>query len=198
MTSAPDAASPSATARPIPEFAPVAAATTSLPEQIGGPRNWDYRFWVRDATLTRLALMGAGYYDEARAWRDSSLRISTLPSMPSTSLMTFDRSVFGGMKSMTRTLPWSVLKVVSKIRVPGRIAARSRNDWTDKASNSRSHPDQAVGRSNCPNRSGAGRSNQSIRRTRPRLQSRNRQSGRSLRSWPFGYPSSQMDIPVII
>jgi len=53
----------------------VAAATTSLPEQIGGPRNWDYRFcWVRDATLTLLTLMGAGYYDEARAWRDWLLR----------------------------------------------------------------------------------------------------------------------------
>jgi GH15 family glucan-1,4-alpha-glucosidase len=53
----------------------VAAATTSLPEQIGGPRNWDYRFcWVRDATLTLLALMGAGYYDEARAWRDWLVR----------------------------------------------------------------------------------------------------------------------------
>jgi GH15 family glucan-1,4-alpha-glucosidase len=53
----------------------VAAATTSLPEKIGGPRNWDYRFcWVRDATLTLLALMGAGYVDEASAWRDWLVR----------------------------------------------------------------------------------------------------------------------------
>ena len=53
----------------------VAAATTSLPEQLGGSRNWDYRFcWVRDATLTLLTLMGAGYYDEARAWRDWLIR----------------------------------------------------------------------------------------------------------------------------
>jgi GH15 family glucan-1,4-alpha-glucosidase len=49
----------------------VAAPTTSLPERIGGDRNWDYRFcWVRDATLTLLALMNAGYYDEAQCWRD--------------------------------------------------------------------------------------------------------------------------------
>jgi GH15 family glucan-1,4-alpha-glucosidase len=52
-----------------------AAATTSLPEQLGGPRNWDYRFcWLRDATLTLLAMMNAGYYDEAKAWRDWLLR----------------------------------------------------------------------------------------------------------------------------
>src|SRR5438067_10430718 len=49
----------------------VAAATTSLPEQIGSVRNWDYRYcWLRDATLTLLALMNAGYRDEALAWRD--------------------------------------------------------------------------------------------------------------------------------
>src|SRR6476659_1854191 len=53
----------------------VAAPTTSLPEQIGGPRNWDYRFcWLRDATLTLLAFMNSGYYAEARAWRDWLLR----------------------------------------------------------------------------------------------------------------------------
>src|SRR5262245_15550291 len=53
----------------------VAAPTTSLPEQLGGPRNWDYRFcWLRDATLTLLALMNAGYYEEARHWRDWLIR----------------------------------------------------------------------------------------------------------------------------
>ena len=53
----------------------VAAATTSLPEQLGGVRNWDYRFcWLRDATFTLLALMNAGYIDEAHHWRDWLLR----------------------------------------------------------------------------------------------------------------------------
>jgi len=60
-------------------FAPtggmVAAATTSLPEQIGGVRNWDYRYcWVRDATFTLYALLLAGYHDETRAWRGWLLR----------------------------------------------------------------------------------------------------------------------------
>jgi GH15 family glucan-1,4-alpha-glucosidase len=47
----------------------VAAATTSLPEQLGGVRNWDYRYcWLRDSTFTLYALMAGGYVDEARAW----------------------------------------------------------------------------------------------------------------------------------
>src|SRR5262249_34954190 len=53
----------------------VAAPTTSLPEWIGGVRNWDYRYcWLRDATLTLLAMLNAGYRDEAAAWREWLLR----------------------------------------------------------------------------------------------------------------------------
>ncbi len=53
----------------------VAAGTTSLPEQIGGKRNWDYRYcWLRDFTFTLLALIGAGYLDEAKAWHQWLLR----------------------------------------------------------------------------------------------------------------------------
>ena len=60
-------------------FAPtggiVAAPTTSLPEWLGGVRNWDYRYcWLRDATLTLLAFVRAGYVEEAGAWRDWLLR----------------------------------------------------------------------------------------------------------------------------
>src|SRR5215218_1323144 len=53
----------------------VAAATTSLPEKLGGVRNWDYRYcWIRDATFTLLALLHAGYEAEAVAWREWLLR----------------------------------------------------------------------------------------------------------------------------
>ena len=53
----------------------VAAPTTSLPEAIGGPRNWDYRYcWLRDASLTLGPLLAAGFLDETRAWRDWLVR----------------------------------------------------------------------------------------------------------------------------
>lgn len=53
----------------------VAAATTSLPESIGGVRNWDYRYcWLRDATFTLQALLGTGYIEEAKAWREWLVR----------------------------------------------------------------------------------------------------------------------------
>jgi GH15 family glucan-1,4-alpha-glucosidase len=53
----------------------VAAGTTSLPEKLGGPRNWDYRFcWLRDATFTLYALMNSGFLEEAKAWRNWLLR----------------------------------------------------------------------------------------------------------------------------
>jgi GH15 family glucan-1,4-alpha-glucosidase len=53
----------------------VAAVTTSLPEQLGGPRNWDYRYcWLRDATFTLDAFMHGGYYQEAKAWQQWLLR----------------------------------------------------------------------------------------------------------------------------
>ena len=53
----------------------MAAPTTSLPEQLGGPRNWDYRYcWLRDATLTLYALLTSGFLEEAGAWRDWLIR----------------------------------------------------------------------------------------------------------------------------
>jgi GH15 family glucan-1,4-alpha-glucosidase len=52
-----------------------AAATTSLPEDIGGTRNWDYRFcWLRDATFTLYAMLVSGFHSEAKAWREWLLR----------------------------------------------------------------------------------------------------------------------------
>src|SRR6266404_3623304 len=53
----------------------VAAATTSLPEEIGGVRNWDYRYcWLRDATFTLFSMMQVGYREEAKSWREWLLR----------------------------------------------------------------------------------------------------------------------------
>ncbi|HJQ20742.1 MAG TPA: glycoside hydrolase family 15 protein [Gemmatimonadaceae bacterium] len=79
----------------------VAALTTSLPESIGGPRNWDYRYcWLRDATLTLLALMDAGFHEEAAAWRDWLLRAAA--GSPS------QVQIMYGIAGERRLLEWEV------------------------------------------------------------------------------------------
>lgn len=79
----------------------VAAPTTSLPEQLRGPRNWDYRYcWIRDATLTLTALMGAGYYDEAKAWRNWLHR--SLAGSPD------DLQIMYGLSGERRLTEWEV------------------------------------------------------------------------------------------
>jgi GH15 family glucan-1,4-alpha-glucosidase len=86
-----------------PTGAIVAAPTTSLPELIGGSRNWDYRFcWIRDATFALLALMNAGYYDEARAWRGWLLRAVA----GTTSQMQIMYGLMGERRLDERELPW--------------------------------------------------------------------------------------------
>ena len=78
-----------------------AAPTTSLPEHIGGSRNWDYRFcWLRDATLTLLALMNAGYYEEAQNWREWLLRAAA-GSPPQIQIMY-------GLRGERRLTEWQV------------------------------------------------------------------------------------------
>ena len=79
----------------------VAAPTTSLPELIGAPRNWDYRFcWIRDATFALLALMNAGYYDEAKAWRGWLLR--------AVAGTTFQMQIMYGLRGERRLDEWEV------------------------------------------------------------------------------------------
>src|SRR5436190_1916342 len=81
----------------------VAAPTTSLPESIGGVRNWDYRFcWLRDATLTLLAMMNAGYHDEARAWRDWLVR--AIAGSPQQLQIMY--GLAGERRLTEMTLPW--------------------------------------------------------------------------------------------
>ncbi len=81
----------------------VAAPTTSLPEKIGGERNWDYRYcWLRDATLTLLAFLNAGYLEEARAWRVWLLRAAA--GDPSALQMMY--GVAGERRLFEFTLDW--------------------------------------------------------------------------------------------
>jgi GH15 family glucan-1,4-alpha-glucosidase len=81
----------------------IAAPTTSLPEQLGGSRNWDYRFcWLRDATFTLLALMNAGYAHEAMRWRAWLIR--ALGGEPA--LVQILYGLGGERYTLERTLPW--------------------------------------------------------------------------------------------
>jgi GH15 family glucan-1,4-alpha-glucosidase len=86
-----------------PTGAIVAAPTTSLPEQIGGERNWDYRYcWLRDATFTILALMNAGYFDEAHAWREWLLR--TIAGNPAQAQIMY--GIAGERRLPESEVPW--------------------------------------------------------------------------------------------
>ncbi len=77
----------------------VAAPTTSLPEKLGGGRNWDYRFcWLRDATFTLLALMNSGYTEEASAWHNWLLR--AVAGSPA------DMQIMYGIAGQRRLLEW--------------------------------------------------------------------------------------------
>jgi GH15 family glucan-1,4-alpha-glucosidase len=81
----------------------VAAATTSLPEELGGVRNWDYRYcWLRDATYTLQALLAAGYRSEAGAWRDWLLR--SIAGQPETLQILY--SIDGARRLPEVELPW--------------------------------------------------------------------------------------------
>jgi hypothetical protein len=81
----------------------VAAPTTSLPEQLGGVRNWDYRYcWLRDATFTLYALMSAGYGTEAQAWREWLLRAAA--GRPSDLQIMY--GVLGERRLTESEIPW--------------------------------------------------------------------------------------------
>ena len=81
----------------------VAAPTTSLPEQLGGTRNWDYRYcWLRDATFTLLSLMNGGFYNSARDWREWLLR--AIAGSPQQSQIMY--GIDGARRLTEVELPW--------------------------------------------------------------------------------------------
>jgi GH15 family glucan-1,4-alpha-glucosidase len=111
----------------------VAAPTTSLPEHIGGSRNWDYRFcWLRDATLTLLALMNAGYLEEAQAWREWLFRAAA--GEPSQLQIMF--GIAGERRLTEWQIPWlpaTAIQVRSVLAMPPTNSCNSTcmaNSWT--------------------------------------------------------------------
>ncbi|MFC5263225.1 glycoside hydrolase family 15 protein [Kribbella qitaiheensis] len=111
-------------------FAPtggiVAAATTSLPEQIGGSRNWDYRFcWLRDAAFTVRAFLATGYVEEASAWRDWLLR--TVAGDPTGTQIMY--AIDGTRHLPELTLDWLPGHAASRpVRIGNGAATQRQND----------------------------------------------------------------------
>ncbi|HEX4809560.1 MAG TPA: glycoside hydrolase family 15 protein [Bryobacteraceae bacterium] len=104
----------------------VAAATTSLPEDLGGVRNWDYRYcWLRDATFTLLALLGAGFHKEAKEWREWLLRaIAGSPDQ-----MQIMYGVAGERRLIESEVPWLPGYAGSKpVRVGNAASAQVQTD----------------------------------------------------------------------
>ena len=105
----------------------VAAPTTSLPEDFGGERNWDYRYcWLRDAALTLESLIDAGYTDEARLWRHWLLRAVAGDPEDLQIMYAVD-----GVAAPARARPWTTCPAT---RAPGRCGsatARSTSSQTD-------------------------------------------------------------------
>ncbi|MFG1817660.1 glycoside hydrolase family 15 protein [Kribbella sp. NPDC049174] len=104
----------------------VAAATTSLPEQFGGSRNWDYRYsWLRDATFTLQAFVSTGFLDEAEAWRDWLVR--TVIDNPADLQIMYD--VDGADRLPEQTLDWLPGYADSTpVRVGNAAATQQQND----------------------------------------------------------------------
>lgn len=104
----------------------VAAATTSLPETLGGSRNWDYRYcWIRDTSFTLNALLGAGLLEEARAWRGWVLR--TVAGDPAYAQIMY--AIDGVRRLPEYELPWlSGYEGASPVRVGNDAAGQLQLD----------------------------------------------------------------------
>ncbi len=122
----------------------VAAPTTSLPEAIGGVRNWDYRYcWLRDTTFTLLALANGGYYDDAVAWQDWLLR--ALAGSPD------QVQIMYGLKGERQLPEWEVpwlpgYENSSPVRIGNAAAAQLQLDIYGEMLDCFYHAQQSVGR----------------------------------------------------